>query len=183
MNKLKNTRNESVSCCCCCKCRRGWHQRNSSWMMIKHRVSVYSLPRTEPLSRTLIQPPFTLETLIFCFPSRRKNLGLTLSNNQSVASVCAISRCAFLCWQYIHLYYVYYVCSDQSLVMFSYWQLWFSYWNGWRPLKIPAWFGGRVAGNLFILSIVCVYTFFCIFLYGALCPRFDAIEISIISST
>ena len=23
----------------------------------------------------------------------------------------------------------------------------------------------------FILSIVCVYTFFCIFLYGALCPR------------
>ena len=29
-----------------------------------------------------------------------------------------------------------------------------------------------LARNLFILSIVCVYTFFCIFLYGALCPRF-----------
>ena len=36
----------------------------------------------------------------------------------------------------------------------------------------------------FILSIVCFYTFFCIFLYGALCPRFGmgscAIEMSII---
>ena len=31
--------------------------------------------------------------------------------------------------------------------------------------------GGRMAWNLFILSIVCVYTFFCSFLYGALCPR------------
>ena len=26
--------------------------------------------------------------------------------------------------------------------------------------------------SLFIVSTVCVYTFFCIFLYGALCPRF-----------
>ena len=31
--------------------------------------------------------------------------------------------------------------------------------------------GWRMSRNLFILSIVCVYTFFCSFLYGALCPR------------
>ena len=39
-------------------------------MMIKQ--SVCSLSRTELLSQTLTQPPFTQETLIFCFPCRQK---------------------------------------------------------------------------------------------------------------
>ena len=47
--------------------------------------------------------------------------------------------------------------------------------RGWRSHSL---------NPFFILSIVCVYTFFCSFLYGALCPRSCygsyAIEMSII---
>ena len=70
----------------------------------------------------------------------------------------------FVCVQYIYLYYTWNVCSEQSLVMFGYWQLCCN--------VNSCMVGGCIAWNLFILSIVCVYTFFCIFLYSALCPRF-----------
>ena len=64
-------------------------------MMIKQ--SVCSLSRTEPLSQTLTQPPFTQETLIFCFPCRQKNLGITLTNNLSMEKhVTNICRSAYI---------------------------------------------------------------------------------------
>ena len=65
--------------------------------------------------------------------------------------VCAISHCTFLYLQYVYLYHTWvcvcvqypavhfcicsmstciiHGCSDQSLVMFGYWQLWFIYWD------------------------------------------------------
>ena len=51
-------------------------------------------------------------------------------------------------------------------------------------MQILAWLAVVRPETFFVLSIVCVYTFFCIFLYGVLCLRFGqgscTIEMSII---
>ena len=55
--------------------------------------------------------------------------------------------------------------------------------NGSAPSYLFAWLAVVWPETVFILSIVCVYTLFffsAAFLYGALCPRSCAIEMSII---
>ena len=46
-----------------------------------------------------------------------------------------------------------------SLIMFSYWQPWFSHWN--CCMQILAWFGGRMARNLlfYFVHCMCLYIF------------------------
>ena len=83
--------------------------------------------------------------------------------------VCAISRCTFC------------VCAVYSPVSYMKCVLRSEFGHVWLLttlvylLKLlyvnSCMVGGHMAWNLFILSIVCVYTFFCIFLYSALCPR------------
>jgi len=82
--------------------------------------------------------------------------------------VCAISRCTFLYLQYIYLYHT--CCAKirvWSCLVTGNFGLFTEiavckFLRGWRAYSPKP---------FLILSIVCVYTFFCSFLYGVLCPR------------
>ena len=99
-----------------------------------------------------------------CLPKRP--LAVTYFSELPVC-VCAITRYTFLHLQYIYLYHTCVLKSEFGHI----WLLT----NLVYLLKLlyanSCVVGGRMAWNLFILSIVCVCTFFCSFLYGALCPR------------
>ena len=163
-----------------------WYNCNG-WLGVKHQVTYNGLFCRLDLNKYLRihWPPKTVSVIFVCV--FLFSMVYVAHTDMYVSGCVGVCNIPFLYLQYICLYHTCVLKSEFGHVWFLatlVYLLKFLYVNSCMV-------GGRIRPKLFIkllffyiLSIVCVYTFFCSFLYGALCPRACygscAIEMSII---